>query len=297
MVITLPHQQNTIPLVSTQLINTETVASIVLQEPPSNAYDYPEEHVCSNMNNNSDNSLLTRNTDLSYQPLYSHLNRTTCEWQFTAWVPVNALLTKCRAQRFPRAINLTMYTTYVHIELKQVQVIDLPLKVMTTSIAYIPGTTPFLPVPLHTRSMSTSTDDPALMYPITIEAIGHTSVYFYTIMPLWRRATPASSNVSDLHLTLLHTKMSPGHELYTQAWLLKSVNRGLNFSIQLESFDVYDTNNPSIYEFSLIIKRHLNGYVPYLMTTIKLHTSEEQNITDLEQPLVIGKQYILVLIY
>ena len=292
LVITLPHRQNTIPLVSTQRITKENVTRILLQEPSGEPFDYPAEHVCSNMNTHADTSLLTikaiSQNVVKHQPLNYHLHRTNCEWRFALWMPVRTLLSKCGTQRLPRAINVTIYTAYYHIELEQVIVVS-NTNTMTTSIAYIPGTTPFLPVPLHTLAESSAPDDPALIYPIAVENVDHTSekrVYFYTIFPLWEIGM-FPSNVSELQLTLLHTTMTAGYELFTQAWLLESKDENVNFTLELETFHVLDAIT-TLYEYQLVIMEYLSEYAPYLMTNVRLYTYEEQNSTELK-PLEVGK--------
>lgn len=282
MVITLPNRPNTIPLVSAKQIDMENVSSLLLGGSTSHADVQPSEYYCDNHTNNG---LL--NEILNQRPFYDYLDREACKWNFALWLPVNRLLFEYGATRSPGVINVTINVVYVRMEVETGNVIPLALNVMTTSIAYIPDTTPFLPVPLHTLAKHSTADNPALIYPITIEMVDEMSekhVYFYTTMPFLEGAvlTLPSEHVPGLELTLLNTKMSADCELYTQAWLLKTVHEDLNYTIRLEFFDAIEL------EFPLVVMRHQTiGYAPYLMTNIYVYTSEEQKSVDLE-PIFVG---------
>ena len=206
----MPHRTNTIPVLSSRPM--QNVSSM-------DAYG------CSTLTPGKRFSWLNK------EPLYSHLDRERCTWEFSRWLPVDDWLQQCGGWRGYSSdtdfINISVYSVY-HEYWSSATVEQEPI---TGQINYsTSGSTPFLPPPLHVLSATGNSD--AYIYPIAMQEMESPAgfqVYFYSVLPLGFRQTYAPSYSTSA--VLLH--MDNTTNTSKQAWRLE-LGRTLPKAIPVE---------------------------------------------------------------
>lgn len=258
----MPHRTNTIPVLSSRPI--QNVSNM-------DAYE------CSTL------TLGKRFSWLNEEPLYNHLDRGGCVWEFSRWLPVDDWLRQCGGRLDYSSgtdfINISVYTAY-HQYWSSVTAEQEPI---TGRLNYSTSeSTPFLPPPFHSLSASENSD--VYIYPIAIQEVESPTgllVYFYSILPLGSRQTYATSY--SMNAVLLHTENTTNTS--KQAWRLE-VDRALSKAIPVEfqlpcGADCGAANRTLT--FSLALARDHEEYTPALRTTITLQHNPEAANNHTEQ--------------
>ena len=130
--LTVPALSNTLPVVSMSPLPPQTIAALVQgwnqATPPYEANDSEAPPLCSTLNLQNGHSLLAhevvrfqggRGIQLQFQPFYHHLDRPRCEWRFSAWYSLRALLEDCGGHAVGglAPVNLTAIVTLLQFQL------------------------------------------------------------------------------------------------------------------------------------------------------------------------------------
>ena len=236
----MPHYNNTIPVLSSHPIHDKS------------DLEHSSSSSCS--------TLLPYDRSLSWmdnKPLYSHLDRERCVWEFSKWLPVEDWLEQCGARRqgedhsATTSINITVYSAYIQFDYQ------LATHALTgdhsTDSAHIIISNPsnravFLPPPIHTLPENRDKlNGSAHIFPIAVEQSSKSEstifqVYFSSLLPLMadRRtyAAAVANTSSDRPPVLLHTNTVGNTS--KQIWLWEFVGATLPTTIPVV---LYPTND------------------------------------------------------
>lgn len=166
--LTVPAIANTVPFLS--------LSAPAGQAPDNSSVTDP----CSSASQTAGLSLLTHRlvpapgsggSQLHFDPVYSHLDRSNCQWQFSAWFSVHTLLSSCGAHRQTYGLlNVTVISTYWHFGAEG------PIAVggnqTTVTMSPVTSSSPqYLPPPLHILPRN-STGPLPYLFPLSIEQGG-----------------------------------------------------------------------------------------------------------------------------
>lgn len=128
--LTVPAVSNTLPVVATPPLSPQSITALV-EGQANNSEATPPPPLCSTLNLKNGHSLLTHEVvrlqghrvQLQFLPLYHHLDRGRCEWRFSAWYSIHALLEDCgghstggRSVRGLASISLTAVVTLLQFQ-------------------------------------------------------------------------------------------------------------------------------------------------------------------------------------
>lgn len=154
-------------------------------------------------------------SQLHFDPLYSHLNLSSCQWQFSAWYSVQTLVNSCGGQRqTPELLSVTAISTYQQLEAERAIMVDQNQTTATLSILTNPSPISCLPPPLHILPL-TSRDHLPYLFPLSINQEvrnGALKVLFYLVTPADHQLMPSNQSVQLLYMNAAHT---------TQVWQLE----------------------------------------------------------------------------
>ena len=178
---------------------------------------------------------------LDDKPLYSHLDRGRCVWEFSKWLPVKDWLEQCGATATLDTINVTVYSAYIQYDY-QLATYTLTGK-QSMIVAHINSSTSssneagFLPPPIHAlpEKREDSNSD-AYIFPIAVQQSTSESeilqVYFYSVLPLGTSRQIYTAIVANFNSTppaLLHTDTIGNTS--KQIWMLEIVGTVLPMPI------------------------------------------------------------------
>ena len=175
------------------------------------------------------------------KPLYSHLDRERCVWEFSKWLPVEDWLEQCGGRRqgenhtATSSINITVHSVYIQLDY---QLATYTLTGMqSTVVAQISDFTSravFLPPPIHTLPEDRENlNGDAYMFPIAVQQSSESEstvlqIYFYSLLPLRadrKTYTAVVANSSTTLPALLHADTIGN--LSKQIWLWEFVGATL----------------------------------------------------------------------
>lgn len=230
MEITLPSMNNAIPFLSlsTAPISLDIVKQLV--HLPANSTSKYTPPSCSNFNLIDGDSLLSRawivTGSSKIQPqfnfLYSHLNYSTCQWQFSAWYPVQNLIQSCAVTNSSesasrRVISITAISAY--LEFRAEGVVIIASNQTSGRISALRTSYTYLPPPLHILPPASGGSLPQpYLFPISISqgaGGGTLQVFFYLVTASNHLLSP--SNDSEHVLQLLYADKTGT----SQVWLLE----------------------------------------------------------------------------
>lgn len=231
VVLKIPALPNTIPLVSTTTLDDINHHNL-LGNPESAGIVHP----CSNLNLKDGRSLLShtlrhtpgQGVELHHTPIHSHLNSSSCQWEFSAWYPVQTLLYACGGGRpfsISRApsgqislhtVTLRLNTIHVHFGPEGPKVVA-----NSTSPVVITKTFPslsnssYLPPPLHILSQE-SHDSVPYVFPVSISREADLlTIFFHSTAPSNYWLVPSNTSLDNLELLFVDMAMN------TEVWLLQ----------------------------------------------------------------------------
>lgn len=233
MEFTLPALANFFPVLSTVPLAADTVARLVLTP------DSPESStLCSSLNQQNSLSLLTHSQEtvegggiqLRFRPLYQHLNRSRCEWEFSVWYSLDAMLEDCGGEKLNTtmpaatgaAISLTTVSTYLHFQADGTVLVhgNQSSTVLSTEGLSPPGSPPnsLHPPPLHLLPQNGA--PLSYLYPLSIRGReGLVDLVLYVATPANTSLLPSHRHLQQ-HLHLLFSSTSGT----SHVWLLQSPN-------------------------------------------------------------------------
>ena len=258
----MPHRTNTIPVLSSRPI--QNVSNVNASE-------------CSTL------TLGKRFSWLNEEPLYSHLDRGRCVWEFSRWLPVDDWLRQCGGWRGYSSdidfINISVYIVY-HRYWSSITVKQEPI---TGRLNYsTSGSTPFLPPPFLSLLATGNSD--VYIYPIAVQEMESSTslqVYFYSVLPLGLRQIYAPSY--PINTVLLHTDNTTNTS--KQAWRLEvdgTLPKAIPVEFQLACGADCGAVNRTL-TFSLALTSDHEEYTPALRTTISLQHNPEAGNNHTEQ--------------
>ena len=214
MEVTLPAVRNSIPMLSTVPLPLDFRHLLSVQttlRSPSDALIQP----CSTFNLSVGTSLLGHSTTSAEavpkaNALYSHLDRSSCMWLFTAWFPLHVLLDSCGAEKTVSGDNTTVsmqsFATYVRFGIDGMvsvedRLVPASASIMATSPSSLSGS---LPPPVHILSQ-TGMSLPYL-YPVSFSPVGRESlqILFYVVSEPGQALVPVGGQQQNLQLLHLH---------------------------------------------------------------------------------------------
>lgn len=192
------------------------------------------------------------------KPLYSHLDRERCVWEFSKWLPVEDWLEQCGGrqqgenQTATSSINVTVHSVYIQLDY---QLATYTLTGMQSMIvAQISDSTSravFLPPPIHTlpKSRENLSSD-AHIFPIAVQQSSESEstvlqVYFYSLLPLRadrKTYTAVVANSSSTIPALLHADTIGNSS--KQIWLWEFVGATLPMTLPVVFHPTSDQTPP-----------------------------------------------------
>ena len=173
--VTLPARPNSIPVVSTSALNSQVIPQLILGIPADNT-STPIIPPCSTLYLSNGHSLLAHTLQkegniLQLRPhsLYQHISQPSCQWKFTSWMPLRALLQHCGGQRSSKgdldAVTVQVVSVYMDFIASDrvftvagnpsavLASLETPVPNYTIATANI-STASLLPAPIHTLSQA-----------------------------------------------------------------------------------------------------------------------------------------------
>ncbi len=261
------------------------------------------------------------------EPLYSHLDRERCVWEFSKWLPVEDWLEQCGARRQGEdhsatgGINITVHSAYIQLDYR------LATYTLTgehsTVFAHISSSSiraVFLPPPIHTfpKNRDKSNGD-AHIFPIAIQQNSESEstvfqVYFYSLLPLRgdRKtyaaavANTTTSSTSSSPPTLLHADTIGNAS--KKIWLWEFVGATLPTTIQVVLYPtsdhqvppceadcaVNDGDDDAALQFSLAIASDGGGFYRPALKAIVTIQHDPDVVSNRTETFTLGKKLILV---
>ena len=171
---------------------------------------------CSNFNQFDSNSLLGHylmKTDsgikLQFKSLYSHINHSSCRWEFSAWYPLSVLQHTCHGEKDTRTtgagaigenvISVWVASTSIHVgesgltfESNTMNLLEATFPVLDTSN--------FLPPPLHILSQFGHILPHVFPLSFQEDNHGRIQLYLYSAAPANYSLLPSSNSQYDIQL-------------------------------------------------------------------------------------------------
>jgi hypothetical protein len=259
------------------------------------------------------------------KPLYSHLDRERCVWEFTKWLPVEDWLEQCGARRQGEdhsatgGINITVHSAYIQLDYR------LATYTLTgehsTVFAHISNSSVravFLPPPIHTlpENRDKSNGD-AHIFPIAIQPQSSETestvfqVYFYSLLPLRADrktyAAAVANTTTSSPPTLLHADTIGNTS--KQIWLWEFVGATLPTTIPVVLYPTSDhqvppceadcavngDNDDDDLQFSLAVGSDSGGFYRPMLRAIVTIQHDPDVISNRTEIFTLGKKLILVI--
>lgn len=234
----MPHYNNTIPVLSSHPIRDK---SDLENSSSSCSTLLPYDRSPSWMDN---------------KPLYSHLDRERCVWEFSKWLPVEDWLEQCGARRqgedhsATSSINITVYSAYIQLDHQlTTHALTGDHSTVFAQIIINPSSRAvFLPPPIHTLPENRDKlNGSAHIFPIAVEQSSESEstifqIYFSSLSPLMadRRtyAAAVANTSSNRPPALLHTDTIGNTS--KQIWLWEFVGATLPTTIPVVLYPTSD---------------------------------------------------------
>ena len=272
--------------------------------------------------------MLHRESGLSWmdnEPLYSHLDRERCVWEFSKWMPVEDWLEQCGGgtqgenHTDTNSINVTVHSAYIQYDYQLAMYT--PTGKQLTIVAQINYSTSssneagFLPPPIHTLPENKEDSD-GYIFPIAVQKSSSEStilqVYFYSVLPQGAGRQMYTAVLANNYFSSSSTPPALLHADTTgntskQIWLLEIVGTVLPMPIPVVFQPSSDQAPPpceldcAINDddgalFSLAVASSDGGslYRPAFKAMVSLQHNPDIVSNDTE-PFTFGKKYILMM--
>ena len=202
--------------------------------------------------------MLPRESSVSWmdnKPLYSHLDRERCVWEFSKWLPVEDWLEQCGGSRQQHgeshtatsSINVTVHSAYIqHDYHLAAYTLTGTQPAIVAQISNFTDRAVFLPPPMHMLPENRDSSD-ARIFPIAVQPSSSESgstvlqVYFYSLLSLRadrKTYTADIANSSSSPPALLHTDTTGNTS--RQIWLWEFVGAKLPTTIPVVFYPTSD---------------------------------------------------------
>lgn len=140
--------------------------------------------------------MLPKSESLSWsdsKPLYGHLDKARCVWEFSKWLPVEDWLEYCGGQRSNQSgddaaakMNVTIHSVYIQYDyhIATHTLLASRQSMTVAEISFSPTAAAFLPPPLHILSDDEENSE-AYIFPVAVQQSSTgLQIYFYSMLPL-----------------------------------------------------------------------------------------------------------------
>ena len=241
---------------------------------------------------------------MNNEPLYSHLDRERCLWEFSKWLPVEDWLERCGGQRSSHSamnsITITVHSTYMQYDspatlASKQSIIVGQINYSTSSVDA------FLPTPLHTLPENRE-NTAAYIFPIAIEQEDSSvvvQVYFYSVLPLGPDRETYRPVVNSTTLALLHRDMNGNTT--KQVWLLE-IGTMLPTTVPMEfqpniqpscEVDCASNDDDGSLKFSLAVANDRGNYRLAFRARVTLQHGPDVDSNG-TKPFALGKKIIIM---